>query len=71
MFTKQLNINLLSIENGNDNDNKLFILTYGSIKTVFNDRFRKIKTFVVMEITLGHKYFGMQLPPPNFFIGTY
>ena len=61
---KKLNINLLSIEN--DNDNELFILAYGSIKTVFNDRFLKIKTFVVMEITLGHKYFGMQLPPKNF-----
>ena len=26
------------------------------MKTVFNDRFLKIKTFIVMGITLGHKY---------------
>ena len=26
------------------------------MKTVFNDRFLKIKTLIVMGITLGHKY---------------
>ena len=25
-------------------------------KTIFNDRFLKIKAFIVMGITLGHKY---------------
>ena len=50
------NLYVDTLLNDNDNDNKKVILTYGSIKRVFNDRFLKIKTFIVMEITLGHKY---------------
>ena len=44
-------------KDGKDNDNcNEYVFRHVVKKTVFNDKFLKIKMFIVMEITLRQKY---------------